>query len=252
MKKLQGWYHWSITTKILVPFLALAVISIAITAYVAIYNLQQLGRHALETGTSLGESAIEDSTIYLNQLGEDIIIQKAGDVATQVEMYLETRPAMSAAEMRNDTALRDIVVQPVGITGYTTLIDPVNALIVIHKFPEQEKDISPLAEELTSFWALIEATAGGQSAAGYYDWREVDGTIREKYASIVPVKTADGRVLTLWATTYIEEFSQPAAQTREDISAAIQDSSEYISDQAASIQKFFIIFFPGPGSGGNR
>lgn len=243
MNRLKNWSRWSITTKILVPFLALSVISIAVMAYVAIYNMNQLGNHALETSTSLGESAIEDSTTYLNRLGEEIIIQKAHDVAKQVDMYLADRPAMTVAEMRNDAELRRIVVQPVGTTGYTTLIDPNNAVIIIHKFPEQEKDISTLADELPTFWDLIETTADGRDAAGYYNWLEVDGSIQEKYAGISAVNTTDGRVLTLWATTYIDEFSQPAEETKQDIYTAIADSSLYISNQAAVIQSFFIVFF---------
>jgi two-component system sensor histidine kinase DegS len=243
MKRPAGWSRWSITTKILVPFLALSVISIAITAYIAVSNIRELGNHALETSTSLGERAIQDSTDYLNRLGEYIITQKAGDIAKQVEMYLETRPAMTMAEMREDAELREIVVQPVGTTGYTTLIDPDNTVIIIHKFPGQEKDISPLMDTLPSFWALIDATKGGEAAAGYYNWLEVDGSIKEKYASIAPVRTADGKTLTLWATTYIDEFSQPAEETKEDISAAILQSSEYISNQTTKILNIFIIFF---------
>ena len=138
MRKLIRWSEWSIATKILVPFLALAVITMSVIGYLALSNIRGLGEYALQTSTDLGEAAIRDSTAHLNRLGEDTIKQIAKDVAKQVEMYLETRPAMTLAEMRSDAKLRDIVVQPVGITGYTTLIDPKNTIIVIHKFPVQE------------------------------------------------------------------------------------------------------------------
>lgn len=241
MRQLFTWSTWSIATKILVPFLALAVIAIAVFAYIAISDIRELGDYALETSTDLGASAIEDSTAHLNTLGEEIITQKAEDVAVQIEMYLEGRSPMTMGEMRADEDLRDIVVQTVGETGYTTLIDPVNAVIVIHLFPEQEKDITPLRGQLPSFWTLIEDTADGTGSAGYYDWLEVDGRITEKYAAIVPVRTSGLETLTLWATTYIEEFSRPAAVTRQDINDAIAESGRIISDNVADAQRVFII-----------
>ncbi|MGD9116525.1 MAG: HAMP domain-containing protein [Dehalococcoidia bacterium] len=241
MKRLFGWQRWSIGTKILVPFLVLSVLSIVVFAYVALTNINELGDHARETSLSLGESAIEDSTAHLNSLGENIISQKAEDVARQVEMYLEATGLTTTAAISNDAELRDIVVQPVGTTGYTALIDPRDAVILIHKYPGQEKDVSPLQETLPSFWSLIEASRQGELIAGYYDWLEVDGSITEKYASIAPVRTVDGKLLTLWATTYIEEFSLPAAETEAEINAAILQSEDYISDKVADIEHIFII-----------
>lgn len=243
MRRIIGWYKWSIATKILVPFLALSVISIAIVVYVALTNIGNLGEYAQQTSSSLGTSAIDDSTAHLNSLGEEIISQKAQDVAKQVEMYLAARPLNNTAEIINDRELREIVVQPVGDTGYTTLIDPLAAAILIHKFPGQEKNVNPLSETLPSFWALIEDSRNGRAVSGYYDWQEVDGSIREKYASIVPVRTEDGRLLTLWATTYIEEFSRPAEETKQQINAAIVQSGRYISGQVSATQNIFIAIF---------
>jgi two-component system sensor histidine kinase DegS len=243
MNRVFTWSEWSITTKFLVVSLALSVISMAIIAYVALSNISEMGAYALESSTSLGESAIRDSTAHLNTLGEDIVKQKAQDVAKQVEMYLEIHPNMNLTDMRNDTELRNIVVQMVGAKGYTTLIDPINTIIMIHRYNAQEKDISSLRDVLPSFWALIESSSGGKTSSGYYDWLEVDGAIREKYASIVPVVTANGYSLTLWATTYIEEFSQPAEQTKEQIKASILKSSNFISNNVSNMQNVIIVIF---------
>ena len=243
MKRLILWSRWGVATKILIPLLALSVVSITIIGYIAFTNLRELGDHAMQTSTSLGESAIRDSTAHLNRLGENIITQKAGDVAKQVEMYLAGRADLNPADLQNDAALREIVVQPVGTTGYTTLIDPDNGVILIHKFPAQEKEIRSLKDILPSFWELIESTTGGAAGAGYYDWLEVDGSITEKYASIAPVIMPDGNVLTLWATTYIDEFSQPAEQTKKEINAAILESSTYIDDTVSDMQNIFILLF---------
>jgi two-component system, NarL family, sensor histidine kinase DegS len=243
MKRRISWNRWSISTKILVPFLGLTVIAIAVIGFVALDNLKILGNHALETSTQLGESAIQDSTNALNQLGEETIKQIAGDVAKQIEMYLDTRPFMTETQMRDDLELREIVVQPVGKTGYTTLIDSNNFVIIIHKYAEQEKELASLKNMLPSFWTVIESSRGGKAADGYYDWLEVDGSIRKKYASIVPIdaKYPDG--LTLWATTYIDEFSQPAEKTKNEINAAIASSSAYINSIMASMQRAFLVIF---------
>lgn len=242
MKRIIRWSEWSIATKILFMFLALLIVSMVTIGFVTNYNLRNLGRYAIDTSTALGERAIQDSTSHLNQLGEEIIIQKSRDVAKQVEMYLAARPPMTLEEMRNDPELRAIVVQPVGTTGYTTLLDPVNELIVIHKFPGQEKDLKPLETIIPSFWALLKTSASGRTA-GYYDWLEVDGSINQKYAGIEPVRTPDGKTLNLWATTYIAEFSLPAEDTKKDIMTAIAESSDHINKNVMDVQNLFFIIF---------
>jgi len=241
MKQLFRWSRWSITTKILVTFLGLSVISMLITGYIALSYIKGIGNYALETSTSLGESAIQDSTTHLVNLGEETITQIAKHVARQIELYLETRPVSSIEEMRKDVRLREIAVQPVGTTGYTTILDPYNYLIVIHKFPEQEKNLIPLKELLPSFWALLNSSASNNPVAGYYDWLEVDGTIKKKYASIAPIKLNDGRILSLWATTYIDEFSRPVEETKKEISESILNSTEHINRTVNEMRDVFLI-----------
>jgi len=213
-----------------------------IVGIISIVSIQELGNYALVTSEALGNSAIQDSTIHLNKLGEDIIDQKAADVAKQVELYLKTRPAMTLSDMRADNELRQIVVQPVGLTGYTTLIDPVNTVIIIHKYPEQEKKLDPLRNVLPTFWALLEDSVG-HDTSGYYEWMEVDGKITQKYASIVAVENVQGSTLTLWATTYITEFSGLAEQTKKEINIAIEESSDYINRNVREMQNTFSIIF---------
>jgi signal transduction histidine kinase len=243
MKKRFSWSHWSIATKIMIFFLALAVISQLVIVFIAISNIRDLGEYASKSSTSLGESAIRDSTAHLTKMGEEAISQAALYVAKQVELYLASKPPMSIEQMRNDAKLREIVVQPVGATGYTTLLDSKNFIIVIHKYLEQEKSLDTLKEALPSFWEVLTNSAGGKASSGYYDWQEVDGSIRKKYAAIVPIKTGNGEGLTLWATTYIDEFSSPAAETEKDIKAAITQSDNYISGIVERMQNTFIITF---------
>lgn len=243
MKKVFSWAAWSITTKILILFLGLSVISMGITGYIAISNIRALGNYAVETSTSLGERAIKDSTEHLNKMGEDAIRQIAISAAKHVELYLKTCPPMTQEEMRNDNELRELSVQPVGTTGYTCILDSKNFAIVIHKYPEQEKALHSLKDTLPSFWTVLESSSGGKMSEGYYDWKEVDGSIRQKYASIIPISNPNGEALTLWATTYIDEFSLPAEETEKEINAAIRESSDHISKNVSKIQDTFIIIF---------
>jgi two-component system sensor histidine kinase DegS len=243
LKKLISWSEWGVATKIMVLFLGLSVVSMGITGFMAIANIREFSKYALDTSTSLGKTAIEDSTAALNELGEDIISQIAKDVGKQVDSYLKSYPGMSLAEMRDNQELREIVVQTVGLTGYTTLIDAKNHFILIHKFPEQERDLSPLRDTLPTFWSLLESSIRGQAISGYYDWQEIDGSISQKYAAIIPIRTVDGGMLTLWATTYINEFSLPAKKTETEINAAILASSNYINENQARMQNFFAITF---------
>jgi two-component system, NarL family, sensor histidine kinase DegS len=243
MNRFLNWSKWSITTKILIPFLLLSIISMGVIGYMTNKNIRELGSYALETATALGQRAIEDSTAHLNKLGEDIIKQKAGDVAKQVEMYLANHPNLTIEDMRADDELRKIVVQPVGTTGYTTLINPENHTIIIHKFPGQEKNLDSLKDILPTFWSLLESSIGVKTTAGYYDWLEVDGSINQKYASIESINNLNGESLTLWATTYITEFSMPAEETKREISNAIRDSSDYINKNVTVIQDLFFIVF---------
>jgi len=243
MKNIFNWSKWSIATKILFMFLGLLILSMGVIGVITNINIRNLGSYALQTSTDLGQRAIEDSTNHLTQLGEEIIKQKSKDVAKQVEMYLDTHRRMSLEEMRLDPQLREIVVQPVGTTGYTTLLDPVNADIIIHKFPGQEKNLESLKDVLPTFWSLLKSSAGLEFTAGYYDWLEVDGSINQKYAGIETINTYDGLTLNLWATTYITEFSLPAELTKEEINTAIADSGVYINESVLNIQNLFFAIF---------
>jgi signal transduction histidine kinase len=149
---------------------------------------------------------------------------------------------MTLEEMRADAGLREIAIQPVGTTGYTTLLDPANDQIVIHKYLEQERDISQLRDTLPAFWDMLQSSLSGPTS-GYYNWQEIDGSISQKYASIVPINTGNGQTLTLWATTYIEEFSQPALKTEQEINTAITASSDYINRNVNDTQSAFVIVF---------
>jgi HAMP domain-containing protein len=157
--------------------------------------------------SELGTASLKESTASLNKLGEQIIQQKAEDVAREFEISLgslKKRPPMEA--LRNDAVLRQIAVQKVGVTGYTAVHD-LQAICHFHSNPKLVgSDLHELSSKLPEFWKILQRGLSGP-AGGYYNWRDPDGRIRSKYMYIVPVK---GAGLFVAATTYIDEFSKPA------------------------------------------
>ena len=238
-------YKFNITTKLLVTLLGLSIVSIGIFAYFALNNITRLGNYALESNASLGKNAITDSANSLKDLGAEMIKQKALDTAEKLKIYLMDHPSMTLADIKADTKLHDIAVQAVGETGYTAIVDSNNFTILVHKYPEQEgKDLTTLKYNLPSFWAIVEQSSGGKAASGYYDWQEVDGSIRQKYTYVAPIEftTADGSSgLTLWATTYISEFLKPVEDTQSKIADSTAINSDYINHQITSMRNTFVI-----------
>ncbi len=239
------WLKLSLTTKLLVALLGLTVVSLSIVGLLTFRYLKGLGDYALESNLSLGRSAVQDSAGSLEKSGEEAIKQKAIDVARQVEIYLKGCSPASAADLKYDKELRRIAVQPVGKTGYTAIVDANRFVILLHKHPGQEgRGLTSLATTLPSFWAVIRSSAGGKDASGYYDWKELDGSVKRKYAHIAPIKSSlrEG-ALTLWATTYIDEFTQPATETSHKIEAAVIRTGQHINDKIRTTRYVFAGIF---------
>ncbi len=158
--------------------------------------------------TELGAASLKESTSSLNKLGEDIIRQKAEDVAKEIEIYLRSyKKTPSFETLRYDPVMKELAVQKVGQTGYTAVHDT-GAINYFHSNPKiVGTDLHELAAKLPKFWTILEGAFKGQAFGGYYNWKDPDGSIRPKYMYVVPVK---GAGLFVAATTYIDEFSKPA------------------------------------------
>ncbi|MFC1925406.1 SpoIIE family protein phosphatase [Chloroflexota bacterium] len=250
------WSRFSLTTKILVVFLALSVASLAIVGVLALISLQEMGDHALHSQESLGQSAIEDSSRALQELGEHTIRQKAEDVALQIEIYINSHSDKTIAEIRNDDIFRStIAVQSVGETGYTVVMDVIDGNYYFHPFKdvfEGRKAVDLFADPASDYynppvWNLIESLLLSHSdSGGYYDWIEPDtGQVRAKYLwfAVVDAATADGRQPFVAATTYIDEFSSPVQDTTDRINEAISSSTDHINSSKSSARYTFIGIF---------
>jgi HAMP domain-containing protein len=166
-------------------------------------SLKDIGMESLR---ELSDVSLKESKSSLDRLGEQVIQQKAIDVAAQIDIFLRSHPKMKKDELMKDPWLKEIAVQKVGETGYTAVHDN-HGINYFHVNPQiVGSDLHDLAERLPAFWKILEASLKGP-AAGYYDWKDADGKIRPKYMYLAPVKNSD---LIVASTTYIEEFSKPS------------------------------------------
>ncbi len=186
------------------------------------------------------EAAVEfsrEAEKSLQQLGEEYIRTKARDVARQAEIYFSSHPHYDFNRMRKDPGFMSFALQKVGETGYTSMYEAQTWIFRIH--PNQtlvDKDVSFLAKELPTWWHLVYNTKDGKEVAGYYDWRDPDGTIRKKFMAITPSRVkVKGRIIMVAATTYIDEFSAPVR--------AMHEKSRVLAERLRTYQREMLIYF---------
>ncbi len=196
-------------------------------------SLKDLGSKSLR---ELSAMTLAESKSSLNKLGENIIREKAIDVANQIEVFIKSRPKMKREDILKDKdgELKAIAVQKVGQTGYTAVHDT-KGINYFHVNPQiVGTDLHDLADKLPAFWKILEASLIGE-ASGYYDWKDADGKIRPKYMYLAHVKGMD---LVVAATTYIDEFSKPEKAIEERIKPI---ETKYLQEYEMKIQIFYLV-----------
>ncbi len=202
-------------------------------AGISINSLKGIGSGSL---TELSKVSLEESKNSLDKLGEQIIKEKALDVATQIEIFVKLHPRMKKEDLAKDPWLKEIAVQKVGETGYTAVHDD-RGINYFHSNPQLVgTDLHDLAGKLPAFWKILEASLKG-SASGTYDWKDADGKIRPKYMYLAPVKGTD---LIVASTTYIEEFSKPSRAIEAKMK---QIESMFLDQYAKKFMFFYLIIF---------
>ena len=235
---------FSIRRKLLLAFLGLSALSLLAVGYLGVSRLREMGRFALESSSALGRQAMDDSARALSGLGESVIKRTASAVAKQIEIYLKLNPAKTVADLQRDDYFQAIAVQKVGETGYTSVMDTDTGYFYFH--PQAGKvntDTHALKDTLPAVWAILSATIGeARDSAGYYEWKESDGSIRPKYMALACVsgETADGHHLFVAATTYIDEFLKPVTETKAEIQAATAGATRRIDRQITAARSVFL------------
>ena len=202
-------------------------------AGISINSLKGIGSGSL---TELSKVSLEESKNSLDKLGEQIIKEKALDVAAQIEIFVKLHPRMKKEDLAKDPWLKEIAVQKVGETGYTAVHDD-RGINYFHSNPQLVgTDLHDLAGKLPAFWKILEASLKG-SASGTYDWKDADGKIRPKYMYLAPVKGTD---LIVASTTYIEEFSKPSRAIEAKMK---QLEARFLDEYAKKFMFFYLIIF---------
>ncbi|MCX6693833.1 MAG: HAMP domain-containing protein [Methanomicrobiales archaeon] len=228
----------SILLKLMVLMVVLTLVPLGILGVLSVQDEKALGMNAARDAQIMGEQAIADSTLALNTIGEQVIQQKAVDVARQIEVYLIDHPDVTIRELQMDPFFSQLAVQPVGETGYTALTDVNTLICYFHKNPKiVNTDLHNLSAALPGFWGVMSKSQGGIPVKGYYDWKEPDGSFRQKYMyiAIVNTTTGDDIRLSVAATTYIDEFSRPMVATSHKINSSVQETTAKIKTATESI-----------------
>jgi signal transduction histidine kinase len=185
---------------------------------------------------ALGRQAAEIAANALEELGSEIIRQKAADVARQIEIYLKPLHFASLAELKQNSELASIAVVRIGRSGYTALHDT-NGINLFHVEPwVPGVDLHSAEQRYPQFWNIIKEglthETGGfydwPSAAGYADWPfaeqyapwpRPDVQLKRKYMHCVPIFPAQIAPLGLVvaATISIDEFLQPSREISQRI-----------------------------------
>lgn len=234
-----------LTEKMMLLIIAFSILPIILIGLVVLHSTHSMGVETIETTHKITNSAIADSSESLMELGEQMIKQKAEGVASMLALYLREHPQKTISELQADPDFQSLAVQKVGETGYTAVTDVDSAVCLFHSKEETVgKDLQTLASTLPDFWGIMKESLGGRHSSGYYDWEEPDGSVRQKYMHVAPVSesTADGTSISVAATTYIDEFTQPVTRTERQIESAYDRILSGYMDQTETIrQQLFVV-----------
>jgi predicted Zn finger-like uncharacterized protein len=191
-------------------FLLFFLIPIILFVGAGYLYLRQLG--------NLSDLITQESTKAVTQLGEQIIAEKARSVAEQVRLYLLSHPNLKREQFNNDQEFRQIVIQKVGLTGYTALQAVPDKDGIWRNWAHTNPKIvgidmstlkGPLGKNFPGFWRIFSSGRDGKESRGYYSWQDADGSFRDKYMVCSPVK---GTPYYIAATTYLDEFTKPVKE----------------------------------------
>ena len=178
------------------------------------------------------------SEALLRLQGEELIRAKAADVAAQLNLVLQSVPWMTLGDLRKDRKFHEVAVQRVGRTGYTTLYETRTGISRFHRDRTYENvNLRRFSKSLPAFWQIVRKSLKGRIASGYYDWKEPDGSVRQKYMYTIPlsVHTGDDVRLTVAATAYVDEFTQAIQEAK----AIHEDATQFLmSTIGMSMQAF--------------
>ncbi|MGD0855644.1 MAG: histidine kinase [Dehalococcoidia bacterium] len=230
--------RFGIRDKILISFLALSLISVGIISSLALRYIGSVGTLTKEYSASMGETVMSVSISALEDQGRRTIYQKALDVAQEISFYLQLHPDLDQAAMIQDSKLNSIAVEKVGRTGYTIVYDKTGKIVFASDPTLAGANLRQLGGEPSYYSSIFERSLLGSEASGYYTYKEPGATTeRTKYMYTVPIESTN---LIVSASTYLDEFSSAAEDTKSQIASAVDDMSKQIDKQSREAELIFI------------
>ncbi len=233
--------RFGIRAKILIFFLALSFISLGVISFVAFHTIYEVSYLVKQNSIRMGQEVARQSIAALEDLGRTLIQRRALYVANEVRLFMRYHPNLDISELSGNKELGEIAVQRVGQTGSTMLYDRAG-VVYFHSDPNMVGvNLLKVSGEPVYFLPIVERSFLGE-ASGYYEWKDEEGEVREKYMHCMPV---GGTEFVVAASTYIDEYLAPAEGLERQITAAVSATSEYIDEQLQKTQLIFTAIFGG-------
>ncbi len=168
--------------------------------------------------STLSTELAAGSAETISRMTEEIVTQRAKEVASQCSVYLITHPELKKAFFNYDLKFKRVAVQKISVTGYTTLYEAPGADGVWRTWANLDPDIigvdmatlkEPLGVSFPGFWKIFTGVKDGKEfkeSRGYYKWQDTKGTLADKFMVSIPVA---GTPYVVAATAYLDEFTEP-------------------------------------------
>ncbi len=205
------------TRLMLISFISGLIPILIFGVLIQVYG-SKIHREVTATISQLGTEEWQRTEKVLWGLAEESIRRKTVSVSSQIEHYLKTHPARTLKDLQQSDEFRQIAVQPVGKTGFTSVGETASGIIRFHQDRSIEnQDPRRLSEEFAVAWTVMETTSWGKPSNGYYTWERPDGKMDQKYLYAIPLerKTADGVQMNVIASAYINELVGPIEAVRD-------------------------------------
>lgn len=214
-------------------YILIAVLPLVLIAVLALAGMMTLKTQVSTLLAESVQSVNEEAEKGLRELGEQLIITKAQDVATELSVFLAANPDRTFEELQADPVFQQIAVQTVGKSGYTVVTETNSYLIRAH--PSESVinvDMRSMQDSMPGMFKLVEEAIDGQEMSGYYNWIEPDGSVRQKFMASSPVTVpVEGVILNAAATIYVDDFSSPMTAIQEKASGIIQSYRDYMDKE---------------------
>lgn len=181
----------------------------------------------------------DESSKMVTQMAEEIILDKGKAVAREVKLYLDTHPNLKKEDFNKTPEFVHIVMQKVGETGYTLLVERETANQPLYMWVHPNKKLigiditAAMKSRLGENWERWnKVKPKSYITKGYYLWFDN----KEKFCAGVPV---EGTPFSIVSATYMDEFTQPVKNLQSKM-AGITDSTLKIVITIISLTAFLV------------